>query len=143
MNSGRRAEFHAAHTYAFAAGFLITLAVSIGVKHGPPSFSITAEDLIETSLGILFALLEAALYSLGCAWGGVSRPHRISWALACGIATAAGFLLYGAYDHSFPPPTNLEEAKQQYTRGTMAVAYVFLAPVVAGLACAALSKRAR
>ena len=138
-----KAEFHAAHTYWFAAGFLITLVVSIWVKHGLPDSVALAEGIIAIALGVLFALLEAALYSLGCAWGGVSRPHRTFWALACGILTAVGFLLYGAYDHSFPPPTNLEEAKQQYTRGTIAVAYVFLAPVVAGLVFGWLSKRAR
>jgi len=113
------------------------------VKHGPPALRVTPEALVAIILGILFALLEAALFSLGCAWGGVPRPRRTSWALMCGIVAAAGFLLYGAYDRSFPPPTDLEAAKQQYTRGTIAVAYVFLAPVVAGLACASLSKRAR
>ena len=138
-----KAEFTAPHTFAFAGAYLMTVAVAFLVAHGSADFGAADQTLIVIVLGTLWALMEAAFYSLGCAWGGVSRPHRVSWASACGAAIALGFLIYAAIDRAVPPPANLEEAKEQYTRGTIGVAYTVFAPVVAGLISAWISKRAR
>jgi hypothetical protein len=138
-----KAELWAAHTPAFAGAFLMTAAAAFCLKHGPPDLSFTPEVLIVTGLGILWALLEAALYALGCAWGGVSRPRRTIWAFACGVLTAVGFFSYAATESAFPPPTDMNEAQQQYTRGSIGVLYTILVPVAAGLISAWFSKRAR
>ena len=138
-----KAEFVAPHTFAFAGGYFVTLALANLVNHGFANLGAVDELLIVAVLGVFLSLLEASFYSLGCAWGGVSRPYRVSWALACGVVIALGLLMYAAIDRPVPAPANLDEAKEQYTRGTMRVAYGFLAPVFAGLMSAWVSKRAR
>ena len=138
-----KAEFAAPYTFAFAGAFLMTAALAFLMEHGFANLGATDELLIMMVLGTLWALLGAGFYSLGCAWGGVSRPRRVSWALAWGAAIALGFLFYAAIDRAVPQPTNLEEAKEQYTRGTIGLAYTVFATVVAGLISAWISKRAR
>jgi hypothetical protein len=138
-----QAEIRAPHTVAFAAGYFMTVATVSWLTPGAPDSGNNIESLIVTGVALLWALMEAALYSLGCAWGGVSRPRKTSWALACGVLVALGFLSYAAIDGSIPPSTGLEGAKQQYTRGIIGVAYTFLAPTLAGLICAWISRRAR
>ena len=138
-----KAEFAAPHTFAFAGAYFVILALANLVSHGFANLGAVDEVLIVAVLAVFLSLLEAAFYSLGCAWGGASRPHKVSWALACGAAIALGFLIYAAIDRPVRPPANLDEAKEQYTRGTMRVAYAFLAPVLAGLISAWFSKRVR
>ena len=138
-----KAEFIAPHTFAFAGGVLLTAGTLFGATKGMPSLAEPVEALIGLGGGVLWALLLAGFYSLGCAWGGVSRPRRTAWAFACGVVVAVGFLLYTWGSRPYPPPTTLEEAKQEYTRGTIGVAYTFLAPIFAGLICGWISRRSR
>lgn len=138
-----KAEFAAPHTFAFAGAYLMTVGAALLVERGFAGIGAAGEFLIMTVLGTLWALLAAALFSLGCAWGGFPRPKKVGWACAWGAAIALGFLIYAAIDRASPPPTNLEQAKEQYSRGTMGVAYTLLAPVLAGLITAWISKRAR
>ena len=137
-----KAEFWAPHTFAFAGAVLLTVVAAYLAKHGLSRLGAADEALIVSTLVLLWTLAEGALYSLGCAWGGVSRPRKAAWAFACGVAFAAGLMLYAELDRPAGPPTTLEEAKQEYTRGALGVAYAFLAPVLAGLVCGWITRRA-
>jgi len=138
-----KAEFLAPHTFAFAGGVVVAAGVLFAVTKGMPGLAEPGEALIGVVGGALWALMLAAFYSLGCAWAGAARPRNTTWAFACGIVVAVGFLAYTWSSHPYPPPTTLAEARQEYTRGTIGVAYTFLAPVFAGLICGWISRRSR
>ena len=138
-----KAEFVAPHTAWFAAGVLVTAAALFVVTKGLPSLANPVEALIGVTFGVLWALMLAAFYALGCSWAGVRRPRKAAWAFACGVVVAIGFLAYAWTSRPNPPPTSLEEAKQEYTRGAIGVAYTFLAPILAGLICGWITRRSR
>lgn len=140
-----RAVLFARHTFGFAAGILLAAAVTFLLR--PDSQSNQEVDAIAIVIialfGILFALFEAALFSLGCAWGGVPRMSRPGWALLAGIAIGAGFIGYEAFMQTLPPPVDLESHKQHGLYGMGRVVYAFLAPMIAGILCAWADRRAR
>src|SRR5262245_4781266 len=85
-----KAEFAAPHTFAFAGAVLLTVVAAFLVQHGVSRLGAVDEALIVGVLVVLWTLIEGALFSLGCAWGGVSRPRKVAWAFGCGVAFAAG-----------------------------------------------------
>jgi hypothetical protein len=140
-----KAVFLAGHTFSFAAGILLAAVVTFLLR--PDSPTNQGADAIAIMIialfAYLFALMEAALFSLGCAWGGVPRLPKPRWALLAGIAVGAGFVVYGVLMRAIPAPVDLESHKQQGIYGAIAVVYSILAPIIAGLLCAWVSRRAR
>ena len=92
---------------------------------------------------VLCALMEAALFSLGCAWGGVERLHKPGWAFVAGIGTAVGFVALQALMNTIPTPMDIESHKRQGLYAMIGTVFVFLAPIISGLLCAWAWKRAR
>jgi hypothetical protein len=140
-----RAVFFARHTFAFAAGILLAAVVTYFLRPDPPTHqeADAIAIMIIALLGILFALFEAALFSLGCAWGGVPRLPKPGWALVAGIAIGAGFVAYEAVMRTIPAPVDLETHKQHGLYGMVRVVYALMAPIIAGLLCAWAGRRAR
>ena len=138
-----RAVFIARHTFGFAAGILLIAAAMFFLPDNRPTNQEAVASALLAVLIILGALMEAALFSLGCAWGGVQRLPKPGWAFVAGIATGVGFVAYRALMNTFPESTDLESHKQQGLYAMLGTAFIFLAPIISGLLCALIWKRAR
>ena len=138
-----QAVFVARHTFAYALGMalvapaLLVVSVETSVVHN------VADAALMAAIVVLLALFEAALFSWGCAFGGMQRLERIGWAATAGAVTSAGLIAIATWIGSLPPPTDLESHKALGLYAMLRTLYVLIAPVALGLLCAGLAKRLR
>lgn len=131
-----KAVFITPHTIYFAAGIILVAAIMFilpldrNVTPGDASMSIIA------IMVLLCALFEAALFSLGCAWGGVTRLPRPGWAFIAGVLIALGFVALQMLMSTIPAPVDLESHKRQGLYTMMRTMFVLVAPIISGLLCA-------
>ena len=138
-----KAVFIAPHTLGYIAGFLAVGMVMLFWSHGGPSDTAAQETAGRGIASILLGLMEAALFSLGCAWAGVQRLPRLTWAFAAGVATGVGLFALKILSDAVPPPAGLQGFEQRGYYSAISTAYLFLAPAIAGLLSAWLWKRTR
>ena len=137
-----KAVFIAPHTLGYTAGFLAVGAVMLFWSHDGTGDRATIPAARGIAM-IFLGLMEAALFSLGCAWAGVQRLPRLTWAFAAGVATAVGLFALGILSDTLPPFTDLQSFEQRGYCSAISTAYVLLAPAIAGLLSAWLWKRTR
>lgn len=138
-----KAVFFAAHTLGYTAGFLVVGMVILFWSHGEPRDTAMLETAGRGIAMILLGLMEAALFSLGCAWAGVQRLPGRTWAFAAGAATGVGHIALIILPDAVPPTTDLQRLEQRGYYSAITTAYCFLAPVIAGFLSAWLWKRTR
>ena len=138
-----KAIFIAPHTLAFAGGILVVAAVMFALPIGRQINPEQAGTAIMAAMILLCALMEAALFSLGCAWGGEARLTRPRPAFVAGVVAAIGFVALQGLMGTTPAPMDMEGHKRQGLYAMLGTTYVFLAPVMAGILCAWICKRAR
>jgi len=137
-----KAVFIAPHTFGYATGIILVAAGSFFLPHHRPTQEADA-IVIMALLIMFFALMQAALFSLGCAWGGVPSLPKPGWALVTGIVTGAGYVAHVALMDAIPAPMDPQSHKQLDLYRILGTAYIFMAPIIAGLLCAWIAKRAR
>jgi len=138
-----KAVFIASHTLSFAAGIIFVAALMFILPFDRKINENDAGMLILLIMILLCALIEAGLFSLGCAWGGVERLPKPGWAFVAGVIIALGFIALQMMINTIPAPTDLESHKRKGLYAMMGTMFVFFAPVASGLICAWTWKRIR
>ncbi|MBM3347377.1 MAG: hypothetical protein FJY55_12910 [Betaproteobacteria bacterium] len=124
------------HTAAFVAGCAAgSLVIKAALTSAEPDAGLHGFDVLLFAIFVLVLLLfPAALFALGCAWGGVERlPHRL-WAVLAGLLYALGFWWLS----TLAEPAVWGTPGQQHADALTGwrTLYALAAPAIAGYACA-------
>ena len=138
-----KAIFITPHTLSFAAGVVLVATLMFVLPFDRRGQQDDVALWLVAGLVIFFAFFESALFSLGCAWGGVVRLPKPVWAFVAGIFTAAGYILFQVLLGSLPAPADIESHKSRGIYVMLGTVFVFIAPIVFGFICGWLWKRRR
>jgi hypothetical protein len=124
------------HTAGFVAGSAAgSLVIKALLAPAEPGGGLQGFDVLLFPIFVLVLLLfPAALFALGCAWGGVERLPRRLWAVLAGLLYALGFWYLSTLAEPAVWGTPSQRRADELTGWR--TLYALAAPAIAGYVCA-------